>query len=128
MLGVTLSRPNAGPRYKQIAGNVEKPTPLDRWSSAQPAQQHDEDVALTGEQDAAVAGAAQPFAPSVAAGCAAKARLLRRRVVSGPTPTRPHIHPTAHPEKLVALCFVFLRPLGPGSMGRQMAQGPMDAI
>ena len=56
MLGVTLSRPNAGPRYKQISGDTPgRPTD---WSSTQPAVQHeDELVALTGEQDAAVAGA-----------------------------------------------------------------------
>ena len=58
-LGVTLSRPNAAPRDKQISGDGQR-TPTD-WSSAQPAAQHeDELVALTGEQDAAVAGALAP--------------------------------------------------------------------
>jgi len=54
MLGVTLSRPNAGPRYKQVAGNSQARA-MGSWSSVQPAAQ-DELVALTGEQDAAIAG------------------------------------------------------------------------
>ena len=55
MLGV-LSRPNAGPRYKQVAGNSQARA---MGSSAQPAAQ-EELVALTGEQDAAIAGAHSP--------------------------------------------------------------------
>lgn len=58
MLGVTLSRPNAGPRYKQVAGNSQARA-MGSWSSVQPAAQ-DELVALTGEQDAAIAGANSP--------------------------------------------------------------------
>ena len=58
LLGVTLSRPNAGPRYKQVAGNGAGRA-MGSWSSAQPAAQ-EELVALTGEQDAAIAGAHSP--------------------------------------------------------------------
>ena len=57
LLGVTLSRPNAAPRYKQVAGKREADDD-DRWSSTQSQVPHDDEpVALTGEQDAAVAGA-----------------------------------------------------------------------
>ena len=84
-LGVTLSRPNAGPRYKQVAGHGPNrnrnrnrnrdrdpdpdsdPEPIQvaghgpgramgSWSSSHAPVAHDELVALTGEQDAAIAG------------------------------------------------------------------------
>ena len=83
-LGVTLSRPNAGPRYKQVAGHEpnrdrnhdrardpdpdHNPEPIQvaghgpgramgSWSSeAHAPVPHDELIALTGEQDAAIAG------------------------------------------------------------------------
>ena len=83
-LGVTLSRPNAGPRYKQVAGHGpnrdrnrarardfnpdQNPEPIQvaghgpgramgSWSSeAHAPVLHDELTALTGEQDAAIAG------------------------------------------------------------------------
>ena len=83
-LGVTLSRPNAGPRYKQVAGHgpnrdrnrARDPDPdpdpdpgpiqvaghgpgraMGSWSSeAHAPVLHDELTALTGEQDAAIAG------------------------------------------------------------------------
>ena len=55
-LGVTLSRPNAGPRYKQVAGHGPGRA-MGSWSSeAHAPVPHDELTALTGEQDAAIAG------------------------------------------------------------------------
>ena len=55
-LGVTLSRPNAGPRYKQVAGHGPGRA-MGSWSSeAHAPVPHDELIALTGEQDAAIAG------------------------------------------------------------------------
>ena len=78
LLGVTLSRPNAGPRYKQVAGNGAGRA-MGSWSSAQPAAQ-EELVALTGEQDAAIAGAHSP---------GMRSRLLHVALLSAVVPTPP---------------------------------------
>ena len=96
LLGVTLSRPNAGPRYKQVAGNGQgSPSAMGSWSSAQPAAQ-EELVALTGEQDAAIAGAHSPDMLSrrraLPRSAFARSSALRGRPPRRPLPRSPGRH------------------------------------